>query len=565
MTTTRAIVSARLDEAASQMEGPALLNLVQQLPLPSFVVSPAGHVLYANEAFWSLHGGHRNSPAIHSLFEEQLCKSLVDLASRRATQASFSTETLLHRMTGEKQPVLLYAASGAAGAEYALGQLSSAHLSEQQSELSQRESRWSFALEGAGQGVWDHNLIRETAYYSPAWYRMRGFEPGEDIDAELGPWLQRIHPDDQPAIAAATRRQDSGELRYNAFEYRERHRDGHWIWILSRGKPVERLPTGAVARIVGTDTDITALKQIEGQLGEEKERLRVTLQAIGDGMISTDADGLITFLNPAAEELTGWVLTEAIGQPVKRVLLLALEDGSIPACPVSACLVTKEPVVLEDNVVLVARNRRVWDIRLSSSPLKTPAGALMGTVVVFQDISRSRDLQRQLAHSASHDLLTGLPNRAAFDAALQGASESARQELREHALCYIDLDHFKAVNDGAGHAAGDELLKEIGDLIRKSCRSADFAARIGGDEFVLLLMDCNLHNARRICESLIERIANLDFNWNGLRFRVGASIGIAAVTCRQPSAAQLSGEADAACYAAKRSGRGKVIIHADTQ
>lgn len=174
---------------------------------------------------------------------------------------------------------------------------------------------WELALEGAGQGVWDHDLAAGTAFYSPLWYRIRGFENGTDIDAELGSWFDRIHPDDREHIAEATRRQNSGAVSYNAFEYRERHRDGSWVWILSRGRPIAWNSDGSVARIVGTDTDITKLKLIEQQLAEEKERLHITLQSIGDGMISTGPDGQVTFINAAAEHFTGWSLNTAIGCP----------------------------------------------------------------------------------------------------------------------------------------------------------------------------------------------------------------------------------------------------------
>jgi PAS domain S-box-containing protein len=137
--------------------------------------------------------------------------------------------------------------------------------------LAASESRWSFALEGAGQGVWDHDLRRRTAFYSRTWKTMRGLEPDEDVDSSKEAWLARVHPDDRARILDEVRRQDSGELAQNSFEYRERHRDGRWIWILSRGKPVEWMADGSVARIIGTDTDITSLKTAQAQLAEEKE------------------------------------------------------------------------------------------------------------------------------------------------------------------------------------------------------------------------------------------------------------------------------------------------------
>jgi diguanylate cyclase (GGDEF)-like protein len=159
-----------------------------------------------------------------------------------------------------------------------------------------------------------------------------------------------------------------------------------------------------------------------------------------------------------------------------------------------------------------------------------------------------------------HDSLTGLPNRSSFERALAAATEQARRELREHALCFVDLDRFKNVNDTAGHAAGDALLKEVARIIRKSCRSQDFCARIGGDEFAVVLGDCSLAAAKRIAEQIVTAITAIGFPWGGSIYRIGASIGIAAVTDRSPDLDQLLSHADAACYAAKAAGRNQVAV-----
>jgi diguanylate cyclase (GGDEF)-like protein/PAS domain S-box-containing protein len=535
-----------------------LRGLVAQLPYPAAVIEGHGLVVAANAPWGELNsaGGTR----LHDIVDADAAERVHALIQAQDS-LGFTCPIAPPEGMGPN-PVLLGAARLAdAGLDLALVQLLPGdHPEAGAREVAQRESRWSHALEGAGQGVWDHDLIRGKVYHSPAWYRMRGFEPGDDLEAELGPWIERVHPEDRPAIASSIERQDRGELRVNAFEYRERHRNGSWIWILSRGRPVERLPDGAVARIVGTDTDITALKQIESQLADEKERLRVTLQGVADGIIASDARGYVTFLNPAAEALTGWSLPNAVGKPAVEVLTLLRDDGSIPPCPVLDCITTGDALALDESSVLVHANGDIRDIRLTASPLKNSSGVLVGAVVVFQDITRSRNLQRELAHSASHDRLTGMPNRAAFDQALQDAAALAREENRQHALCYIDLDYFKQVNDTAGHAAGDELLKHIADLIRTACRNGDFAARVGGDEFVLLLLDCSLDQARLVCEKLVQAISRFVFTWEGQSFTVGASVGITAVTFREPSASQLTKQADAACYAAKRDGRGRVRL-----
>ena len=420
---------------------------------------------------------------------------------------------------------------------------------------------WELALEGAGQGVWDHDLVRGTAYYSPAWYQMRGFEGGENVDAELGGWFDRLHPDEKDGIIETTRRQNCGELPYNAFEYRERHRNGGWIWVLSRGRPVAWNGDGSVARIVGTDTDITQLKRIEQQLAEEKERLHVTLQSIADGMISTGPNGHVTFVNAAAEQMTGWNFSEALGKPVQHILRLDRENDPLPLdCPVQQCLASAQTVSLDDDVLLMSRSDTRLDVRLTVSPVLGIYSLVLGAVVVFQDVTQSRALKRQLTHSATHDELTGLPNRVAFNRAIETAADSARRQGREHSLCYIDLDHFKAVNDGAGHSAGDEVLARVSDIIRGACRASDFAGRIGGDEFILLLSDCPVLNAQAVCQKIVDQIASEVVTFGGRTFQIGASVGITSITNRQPSAIELTTEADAACYVAKAEGRGRVAV-----
>jgi len=428
--------------------------------------------------------------------------------------------------------------------------------------LVESEARWNSALEGAGQGVWDHDIRKGKVFYSRMWRIMRGFEPDEEVPSDQASWLDRVHPDDRERILTIIRKQDSGEIPRNAFEYRERHRDGHWVWILSRGKPIDWFPDGSVARTVGTDTDITSLKHAEAALAEERERLKVTLESISDGVISTDRAGLVKFMNATAEQMTGWPLEEAVGHSVDEVFAIIHERaGEVALNPVAECLAHEVTCHSADDLVLLSRFRERRDVRASAAPVRTPQGAVIGAVLVFQDITESRALQRELKHSATHDSLTELPNRPAFELALGRAVEQARHERREHALCFIDLDRFKAVNDNAGHAAGDVLLCKVGEAIRQGCRAQDFAARIGGDEFALLLADCPIASARMVADKIVAAISGICFAWDGKEYRIGASVGIAPITATSPRAEVLMAEADHACYAAKASGGNRAAVH----
>lgn len=426
--------------------------------------------------------------------------------------------------------------------------------------LAYGEARWNSALDAAGQGVWDHDARTDTVYYSRTWRTMRGFHPDAVVDSSRESWLARVHPDDVERLSSDVHRQSGGEM--DTLEYRERHQNGHYIWVLSRGRPIEWDEHGRALRTVGTDTDITRLKDAEAELAAERERLRVTLQSIGDGVISIDSRSRITFMNPTAEEMTGWTLAEANGRRLEQVFSIVEEtSGRIATSPVARCLKDGMVTYLDEDVVLIGRHAERRDVQSSASPLRTADGTIMGAVLVFQDVTASRALQKQLAHSATHDALTGLPNRLAFERALISVADQARRELRTHALCFIDLDRFKPVNDTAGHAAGDALLCQVAEIIKSICRRQDFSARIGGDEFAILLADCTAQAAKRVAQKLTDAIGALEFRWDDKTYRIGASIGITPISLRAATPAELMSEADSACYAAKAAGRGRVAIY----
>jgi diguanylate cyclase (GGDEF)-like protein/PAS domain S-box-containing protein len=429
-------------------------------------------------------------------------------------------------------------------------------------EVAAAEARWQRALDTAGQGVWDHDLRRNGVFYSRMWRTLRGFAPDEEVNGDLEEWLKRVHPDDRDRIRETVLKQNAGLIPRNAFEYRERHRDGHYIWILSRGGPVAWDANGAPIRFLGTDTDISSLKAAESDLAVEKEKLRVTLESIGEGVITTDGQGKIVFMNPIAEQLTGWTSEEAMGRMTPEVFVIVDEATGKPALdPVAESLRRQLPHYFNEDAVLISRSGERRAVRDSAAPIRTPQGELLGAVLVFQDITHSRALQKELAHSAMHDGLTGLPNRVAFERALTVAADQARHEMREHALCFIDLDRFKPVNDTAGHAAGDALLQQISNAIRRACRHQDFVARIGGDEFAVLLADCSLAGARKAAKQVIDAIAAVRFSWNGRTYEIGASVGITPVTSRSPHLTELMNQADTACYAAKAAGRNGVVVY----
>ena len=429
-------------------------------------------------------------------------------------------------------------------------------------EAKRNEARLETALEAGRQGVWDYDARRGYATYSRMWRRLRGMGDNETVNGQAESWISRVHPDDREIALTGAQNQGIGTDGFDTFEYRERHRDGHYVWILSRGKPIEWDEDGNSLRTIGTDTDITRLKAIEAELALEKERLHVTLQSIADGVISTDADGQIIFINTAAEHMTGWSAGKALGQRIETVFDTRLEnDPDRSADLIAECLAHGCVCRASGYTRLRSKNGRSRYIREIASPVLSETGEVTGTVMVFRDSSKHRKLVKELEYTATHDALTGLDNRGVFDRRLKESAESAETDGLQHALCLIDLDHFKSVNDGAGHSAGDALLKEIATLIRSACRKQDCVARLGGDEFAVILNDCTLKTARNTAQKIIKRIGALKFTWQGEQFTSSASVGITSIDGKVRSTTELYRNADNACYAAKRNGRGREVVY----
>jgi diguanylate cyclase (GGDEF)-like protein/PAS domain S-box-containing protein len=305
--------------------------------------------------------------------------------------------------------------------------------------------------------------------------------------------------------------------------------------------------------------DITDRKHAEQALARAEELARVTLQSIGDGVITSDADGRVTALNPIAERLTGWKQAQAIGQPMDAVFRVA-PDALPPVTQESAFRQGASAGRLPGTALLRDRDGAEYHVEESSAPIRLPDGAHAGAVTVFRDVTANRRLASEISHQARHDPLTGLPNRREFEHCLAELLTQAQRSESIHALCYIDLDQFKVVNDGCGHAAGDQLLAELAALLQHHIRRGDLLARLGGDEFALLLLDCPIEKALDIAQQLLGLIGDFRFRWGERSFTIGASMGVVPVTATAASAAELMSEADLACYTAKDLGRNRIHL-----
>ena len=300
----------------------------------------------------------------------------------------------------------------------------------------------------------------------------------------------------------------------------------------------------------------------EAALSIEKERAEVTLYSITDTVVTVDVDECVNYINPAGEILLACDKKDITGKKFKQIFNIVEEiSGDAIEDPLHKCFLSGEIIHLPEHSSLIAKDDTVISIEASIAPMKSGAGGLMGAVMVIQDVSHTRRLTRQLSYQASHDLLTGLYNRRKFEEYLEEILLNVREEERNHALFYLDLDNFKTVNDTCGHVAGDELLKQLPALFNDVLRTGDIVARLGGDEFGVLLENCGIKQAVNIADKIRQKIKDYRFIWDDKKFEIGVSIGVVAINVDNYDMSQVLSSADVACYSAKDSGRNRVHVY----
>jgi diguanylate cyclase (GGDEF)-like protein len=229
--------------------------------------------------------------------------------------------------------------------------------------------------------------------------------------------------------------------------------------------------------------------------------------------------------------------------------------------PVTRCLASNQAISREDYTTLINRHDHQYAVEVSAAPIHDRNRRILGAVLVFHDVTEQRRLTREISYQASHDMLTGLLNRREFERRLQRVIDTTQDEYSHHVLCYLDLDQFKMVNDTSGHAAGDELLRQVTGLFRKNRRQRDTLARLGGDEFGLLFEHCSLEQAQLTAEKLRLELEEFLFVWENQSFRVSVSIGLVPVNAVSGNLDEILQTADSACYVAKKAGRNRVQIY----
>ena len=424
--------------------------------------------------------------------------------------------------------------------------------------LKASEARFRALFDNVVDGVFQASPEGDLISANPALVRMLGYTDLEELQREGK--LAQHYATSQCRERLIAELATNGRVRN--YEYCMKRKDGELIVVLENSRVVED-EQGSVAYYEGTITDITQRKAAERALFKEKERAQVTLESIGDAVVTTDSEGLVEYLNPVAEELTGWERRQAQGRHIDEIIRLADDEaGEAIENPVLRSLREGRVVGLTDDVVLISRDGSRIAIQDSAAPIQDGSGEVVGAVMVFHDVSQERQLHRKLSYYASHDSLTGLINRREFEERLSTAlGVVRRQEATSYALLYVDLDQFKVVNDTCGHTAGDLLLRQLGDLLQSRVRGSDVLARLGGDEFAVLLSDCSMTEAVQVADALREAISDFRFSWRDGSMQVGASIGIVPVEADGRDVGALLSAADVACYVAKDLGRNRIHVY----
>ncbi len=436
----------------------------------------------------------------------------------------------------------------------------------QRQALEAAHERITLATDSGHIGVWDFNVQTRLLKWDVWVHRLFGLPeamPGGVRVDSYDLWVRQLHPEDRKTAVQTFKSALLGMGDYE-HEFRVVWPDGTVHHLRASGR-ITRDAQGQPLRVVGANWDVTALRTLTRQLSDQHELLRVTLQSIGDAVITTDAQGAVTWLNPAAERMTGWLTAEAAGRPLVQVFHIVNEETREPTeNPVATCLKQGKTVGLANHTVLVSRDGDEYGIEDSAAPIRNAAGELLGVVLVFHDVTEQRRLSGEMSYRASHDALTGLINRAEFEARLRRTLNKAHEERSQHALMYIDLDQFKLVNDACGHSVGDQLLQQVAKLMGETVRARDTLARLGGDEFAVILEHCTTEQAQRVAQQICDRMDDFRFVHDGRRFRIGTSIGLVPLDTRWANTAAVMQAADTSCYAAKEAGRNRVHAWFDT-
>ena len=416
--------------------------------------------------------------------------------------------------------------------------------------VKQMKERMELALRGSNDGVWDWNILENTVYFSPRWKEMLGYRD-EELANEVSTWADRIHPDDAEKAWEDVYKNVNGETEYYENIHRLKHKDGHWVWILDRGKTLYD-EEGRAVRMIGTHTDITEEKYLQLKYAEQSQ----IIEQIHDSVTTTDLQGNILSWNPGSEKIFGYKADEVLGKNIS--ILYPPEEISTL---VNYVKILKEKGSYDAEAMLLKKNKEPIPISFSLSLLKDEKGKPIGIVGINKDNSRRKKdeqiLKEQkeiLHHQAHHDMLTGLPNRLLF-------FERLEQGILRHktglGVLFIDLDKFKNINDSLGHEIGDRVLKLVAKRLQGIIRKEDTLARLSGDEFTILMEELTHPEDASILAEKILHALEEPMSIDHHMLYISGSVGISLYPQDAKEARSLLKYADTAMYKAKEEGRNR--------
>jgi diguanylate cyclase (GGDEF)-like protein/PAS domain S-box-containing protein len=432
--------------------------------------------------------------------------------------------------------------------------------------------RLSSALDGAGIGVWDVDMVRGTTTYSDTYRTMRGWDTDAPMPSTLDGVLALIHPEDRPLVARYFSRQRNGELVNSHYEFRQKHRDGHWIWIECRGTCFSSID-GKPNRIVGTDIDVTERKQAEARLTLMSRRLKLAMEVSRIGVFEADFETGLTDWDESMYRLYGVDRDSTVKIGELWESLLHPDDRDRVLSTLNDHIARRIP--FDDQFRVIRADGSLLYVRSRVMPFDDAEGRLcvIGAnwdetegVVLNNDLKRAKTLaegrareleiaKAEIERVALLDPLTDLPNRRFLDKCLTELAATGVVENRGLAILHIDLDRFKQINDTFGHHIGDAVLKHVAMVLTREARANDRVFRIGGDEFVLLRHFDGDRDALELLATRLVEMLRRPVNIGGNDCRFGASIGIAIGDDAQSQ--QLLLNADIGLYHAKNRGRNR--------
>ena len=426
-----------------------------------------------------------------------------------------------------------------------------------QRALQRSEARFRTISDASPLGIFVSETAGECTYTNAAYQKISGLTFAQASGTR---WSLAIHPDDRHRVLAEWQDAVRSDAPFQT-EARFLRSDGSVVWtrlnaVAIRDGTISQGRIQIVEDITERKSAELVLRASEMALFEEKERAQVTLNSIGDAVLSTDLAGNLTYLNLVAEAMTGWSRQEALGRPLAEVFqIIDGETRQAAENPAQRAIRENQVVGLESNCILVRRDGFESAIEDSSAPIHDREGHVTGAVIVFHDVSAARAMAFKMEHLAQHDFLTGLPNRMLLAERLSRAIGLANRHGKQVALLFLDLDFFKHVNDSLGHAIGDKVLQSTAERLSANVRDTDTVSRQGGDEFVVLLSEIeHTQDAALIADKLLAAFA-LPQLIEGHELHLSLSIGISIFPDDGTDAETLMQNADTAMYHAKSDGR----------